>query len=317
MPLRLPPLNSLRLFEAAARQKSFKRAAEELHLTPSAVSHAVQTLEEWLGTELFHRGARGLTLTPVGADYADAVGRALILVATATEQLPGRRATGTLSISSAPTFANRWLLPRLARFTAQFPEIQVSLDTSHRQVEFPLDGIDLAIRLSADSRSNATWIHLVRESLVPVCSPALRSRLAGRGDSIFADAPLIHVTAISEDWPQWFRSAGLAPPDREGGLRVDTLHTAWEAAAQGLGIALGRRPLVDHDLEQERLVEAAGPVVRSSLSYWLVGADRTFERPEIRAFRTWLMGELTPEAPAGTGVRRYLEAAPPRRRTSR
>ena len=300
MAFKLPPLNSLRLFEAAARHQSFKRAAEELHITPSAVSHGVQTLEEWLGTELFHRGVRSLILTPAGKSYAESVSRALSLMASATEQLPGRRATGALSVSSAPTFANRWLLPRLSRFTDQYPEITVTLDTSHRLVEFPLDGIDLAIRLAAHSSAEETWIHLVRQSLLPVCSPALRRDPNGTTNAVFSRAPLIHVTTISEDWSEWFRLAGIEPPETNRSLRVDSIQMAMEAATQGLGIALGRRPLVDDDLQQGKLVEAGGPVVPSALSYWLVGANATFERPEIRLFRTWLLGELK-TAPQSVG----------------
>jgi len=302
MTRKLPPLNGLRLFEAAARHRSFKLAAAELHVTPSAVSHAVQALEEWLGTELFHRGTRGLTLTPAGSQYAAAVSQALTLLQSATERLVGRRATGTLSVSSAPTFAARWLLPRLPRFAEQYPDIQVSIDTSYRQVELPLDGIDLAIRMAREPKSSGTWTRLVEESLVPVCSPAVRMKLGDGTPDVFAGMPLIHITTVSEEWTEWFRSAGIAPPEFGRGLRVDTIQMSMEAAAQGLGIALGRKPLVDDDLAQGRLVEAGGPVIPGKISYWLVGAESTFERPEIRLFRTWLLSELESSAHAPSGA---------------
>jgi DNA-binding transcriptional LysR family regulator len=289
---KLPPLNGLRLFEAAARHQSFKRAAEELHVTPSAVSHAVQALEEWLGTELFHRGTRGLTLTPAGSQFATSVKQGLTLLATAAERLKGRRATGTLSVSSAPTFATRWLLPRLSRFAEQYPDIQVSIDTSLRMVELPLDGIDLAIRRARQAKSNGTWIRLIEESLVPVCSPSVRARFGDRISEIFSEVPLIHVTTISEEWDDWFRSAGIKPPDLARGLRVDTIQLSMDASAQGLGIALGRSPLVDEALALGHLVEVGGPRIGGAVSYWLVGADSTFERPEIKLFRTWLLSEL-------------------------
>src|SRR5262249_11426792 len=299
---RLPPLNGLRLFEAAARQGSFKRAAEELHVTPSAVSHAVQALEEWLGSELFHRGARGLTLTPAGSQFAASVGAAIALIAAATERLPGRRATGMLSVSSAPTFATRWLLPRLPRFAEQYPDIQVSIDTSLRHVELPLDGIDLAIRMAREAKPNGTWIRLIAESLVPVCSPSVRARLGDRLLEIFSDVPLIHVTSVSENWAEWFRGAGIDPPDLKRGLRVDTIQMSLEAAAQGLGIALGRKPLIDDALAQGDLVEAGGPVVPGAMSYWLVGAESTFERPEIKLFRSWLLSELDSQGAASSAA---------------
>src|SRR5271170_1294517 len=133
MAFRLPPLSSLRVFEAAARHNSFQKAAGELNLTASAISHGIQTLENWLGVELFHRETRGLRLTGAGEIYAPLVNQALNILANATDQLPGRKATGTLSVSSAPTFANKILLPRLDKFAAQFPDIRVTIDTSYRQ----------------------------------------------------------------------------------------------------------------------------------------------------------------------------------------
>src|ERR1700678_3491516 len=145
MAFRLPPLSTLRVFEAAARYSSFRKAADELNLTASAVSHGIQTLESWLGVELFHRKARSLRVTSAGEAYAPMVNQALTILAKATEQLPGRAATGTLSISSAPTFANKILLPRLEKFVAQFPDIRVTIDTSQRRVDLTLDEFDVAI----------------------------------------------------------------------------------------------------------------------------------------------------------------------------
>ena len=324
--MKLPPLNSLRLFEVAARHESFKRAAEELHVTPSAVSHAVQALEEWLGTELFHRGPRVLTLTAAGSQLAVSANQGFSLLASATERVRARQATGTLSVSSAPTFATRWLLPRLPRFAGQNPNIQVSIDTSRAPVELAREGIDLAIRMarapksagiksagtrsagtrsagiksagtrSAGIRSAGTWTRLVEEMLVPVCAPTIWARMEGRAPAVFSAQPLIHVTSVSQEWADWFESAGIEPPDLERGLRVDTIEMSMEAAAHGLGIALGRKPLVDEELAHGRLVEA-GPVVRANTSYWLVGSPHAFERPETKLFRGWLLSEF------GTAVR--------------
>lgn len=308
MAFRLPPLSSLRLFEAAARHQSFKRAAEELHITPSAVSHGVNGLEDWLGAELFHRGVRGLVLTPAGAAYAEAVTQALTIMALATERVPGRAPTGTLSVSSAPTFANRWLLPRLSRFRSAYPDIRVSIDTAHRQIEFPLDGKDLAIRLAPRETADKGWTHLVQEHLFPVCAPTVLASM--QGEDIFSRVPLIHVTSISEDWDAWFAAAGIRTPGAESGLHVDTVQMAFEAAAQGLGIALGRSPLVDDDVAQGRLVRATGPVVASNLGYWLVGAEGSFDRPETKAFRRWLLGELGPKAESRAGTVRIINSKP-------
>jgi LysR family glycine cleavage system transcriptional activator len=202
-------MNTLRLFEAAARLGSFKQAAEEVNVTPSAVSHGLRTLEQWLGAELFYRDARGLTLTQAGKAYAVEVQRALTILAGATEGFPGRRkSTGTLSVSVAPTFANRWLLPRLPKFTERHPSIRISIDTARRHVDFLTEGFDLAIRMAQAPRSNESWTELVAESFVPVCSPHLMRRMGathsrhGRrrglgclvpGQGLHADAgPAIH-----------------------------------------------------------------------------------------------------------------------------
>ena len=293
MGFRLPPLNTLRLFEAAARLGSFKLAADEIHITPSAVSHGIQTLERWLGTELFHRHSRGLSLTPAGEGYAPEVRVALSILATATERLPGRRATGALSVSSAPTFANRWLLPRLAQFTALHPDIRVTIDTARHYVDFPTDGIDLAIRRGTVPKSGESWTRLVPEMTVPVCSPELRRSIPVDDElELLRHAPLIQVTTIREDWGGWFEARGIAPPPNARAIRVDTIQLAAEGAMRGLGIAMGRRPLIDEYLAEGSLLEIAGPAIPADTSYWLVGTALAFDRPETKLFRAWILQEL-------------------------
>jgi LysR family glycine cleavage system transcriptional activator len=300
MALRLPPLNSLRLFEAAGRHLSFKVAASELNLTPSAVSHGIQTLEDWLGTELFHRGTRKITLTPAGEAYRKDISQALKLVAIATDAVPGRRATGAVSVSVAPTFASKWLLPRLGGFMECYPGISVEIDTSRGHVEFPLDGIDVAIRMGSEPKPGFAWVLLLREALVPVCSPKLRQRFGtGAIMDVLGMAPLLHVTTTSEDWAEWFQTAGITAPVTGGGIRFDTIQLAVEGAMQSLGIALGRRPLIDQDLEQGKLVILDAPEMRGAASYWLVGKETTFERPEVKLFRSWILAEILGREPGG------------------
>ena len=208
MGFKLPPLSSVRVFEAAARHGSFKKAAEELNITASAVSHAVQNLEDWLGLALFQRGRGKLGLTEPGAAYAAAVGEALKAVAEATARLPGRRSQGRLSISAAPGFASRWLMPRLSRFTDRYPEIGVDIETSLKPVDLPMEGIDAAIRLAPPSRATPSWTRLLDESLVPVCSPALREKYRDlSGLELIAQVDLIHMTSISGDWPSGIASS--------------------------------------------------------------------------------------------------------------
>jgi LysR family transcriptional regulator, glycine cleavage system transcriptional activator len=303
MAFRLPPLSSLRVFEAAARHGSFRKAADELNLTASAVSHGVQTLENWLGIELFARGARGLRLTGAGQAYAPVVNQALSLLARATEKLPGRKATGTLSLSSAPTFANKILLPRLPKFAEQFPDIRVTIDTSLRPVDLTLDEFDIAIRFSTTKTPEANWTLLVAETLMPVCSPELKREAGPAGAAkLLAQAPLIHVTSVPADWNEWFRATGMEiPRSFDGGLRVDTVQMAFEAAARGLGIVLGRRPLVDDDIASGRLVALEGHAIPSGSSYWLVTAQADFQKPEVKHFRRWLLAALGTGGGGGEG----------------
>jgi DNA-binding transcriptional LysR family regulator len=308
MAFRLPPLSSLRVFEAAARHRSFRKAAEELNLTASAVSHGIQTLESWLGVELFYREARGLRLTEAGALYAPLVNQALGILAKATEQLPGRKATGTLSVSSAPTFANKILLPRLEKFASQFADIRVRIDTSHRMVDLALDDIDIAIRFTSTKKPAPNWTLLAAETLLPVCSPLVKEQFGAADAKTLSRAPLIHVTSAPTDWKHWFETNGVEVPPAIGrGLHVDTIQMAFDAAMRGLGVVLGRTPLVDDDIESGRLVPLAGAAIPSGSSYWLVTAETDFQKPEVKLFRRWLLAELG-AAEAGTAHRKPARA---------
>lgn len=286
MAYRLPPLSTLRLFEAAARLSSFKAAAEELHVTPSAVSHGVQSLEQWLGLRLFVRGTRTLTLTKDGTAFLPQVQQALSLLATAVESLPGRRARGRLSISAAPTFASRWLVTQLPRFQALHPEIQVAIDTQFRQVDFPRDGVDLAIRLGIGPWPGLDAMKLLDEVVVPVCAPELAQQIRRVED--LATTTLLRVASASHDWDRWFEAAGQPPVTPKRTLVFDTIHMALDAAARGLGVVLGRHPLFHEELASGLLVPVLGPPRRFSTAYWLVTSPDYLRRPEVAAFRSWI-----------------------------
>ncbi|MFN3350518.1 LysR substrate-binding domain-containing protein [Pseudorhodoplanes sp.] len=288
----LPPLNQLRFLEAAVRLRSFRRAADELNVTPSAVSHAIETIERWYGGPLFVRAARGLEPGPEAQDFASCIRDALQTLHDATARVPGRRAQGHLSISAAPSFASRWLLPRLRRFSARHPDIRVQLDSTRHRIETDLAGIDLAIRRADQPAGSQTWLRLVREEIVPVCSPAFLMQ-AGTSDyrRVIGNGPHICLSSVADEWSEW--TGRTISEDRRTStiIEVDTIALAIEAAAAGLGVAIGRKPLVNVELEGERLVALAKPRAADS-SYWLVGSDRIFDRPEARLFRQWLVDEL-------------------------
>jgi len=275
MPLRLPPLSSLRLFEAAGRLGSFKLAAAELNVTPSAVSHGIVGLEQVLGVALFVREPRRLSLTPEGADYLTYVSEALSLIAIGTQRLPNHRANRTIAVTCAPTLASRWLLPRLQGFRDRWPTVSVNVDTSRRQVGFPVDGFDFAIRMSRAPVAGPAWTRLFGERLVPVCSPAYRDKLMDAAGTIdLHRATLIHVVPASEDWQAWWERSA-----------------APGSAPMGLGVALGRRPLVDSDLASGALVEIGAAPIEAETAYWLVSSDGAEHRPDLAGFKRWLLGE--------------------------
>jgi DNA-binding transcriptional LysR family regulator len=300
MPQTLPPLASLRFFEAAGRHQSFKQAAAELNVTPSAVSHGIVSLEQALGVALFTRAPRGLTLTPAGAQYLGYIAEAFALIAAGTQQLPRADAARRIAVSCAPTLAARWLLPRLPAFRRDWPQLDVTIDTSQRQVGLAADGFDFAIRMSRAAAAEAHWTRLFGETLIPVCSPAYRDTLLdahGRPD--LRRATLIHVEPASEDWQAWLDAGAVPGIDASGGLRFDTIQLAFDAASAGLGVALGRRPLVDRDLDSGALVAVGPPGLAAQTAYWLVHTPDVAQQPGLLAFKQWLVHEAAqwPGAP--------------------
>jgi LysR family transcriptional regulator, glycine cleavage system transcriptional activator len=290
MPIPLPPLPSLRLFEAAARHESFRLAAEELGLTASAVSHGVDSLEKWLGVDLFRRRPRGVTLTPAGRHLLPYVSEGLSMIALGAQRLPGRRAERRVVLSVAPTFAQRFLVPRLPKFRALHPGIRVSIDTSHRQALFPMEGVDLSIRMGKGAWPGVKSDLMFRERLVPVASPAYLASLSRNGQLDWAKATYLRMSSLEYDWNAWIEGTG-AKIEIADDLHFDTAMLASEAASAGLGIAVGRIPLVLSELNAGLLVKADARIVDIETGYWLVGPSGQETRPAIQSFRKWLLDE--------------------------
>lgn len=293
MGYRLPPLNTLRTFEAAARLLSFKAASEEVHVTPSAVSHAIQTLEDWLGVTLFVRDPKGLLLTQAGQSYQRYVSEAITLLARGTQGLPGFAPRNVLSISCAPTFASRWLIPNLKHFQEAYPKISVLIDTTHRRVAFPGDDVDIAIRRGEGPWPGLFTVPLAQETLFPVASPNYLDT-CGPIETIddLTRHTLLRVGSITEDWPSWFEQAASTPIIAKNELRFDAIHLALDAAAHGLGVALGRSPLIDEDIAAGRLVKVMDPVISGATKHWLVCSLESSDWPEISNFRMWITERL-------------------------
>ena len=292
MAIRLPPLSGLRLFEAAARYGSFKRAANELNLTPGAFSHGIDALEEYLDAQLFAREARGVVLTAAGRQYLPYVSEALSMIATGTLRLPSRRFDERLSISSFSLFAYKVLLPRLRKFQTLYPNITVTVDVSRQIVDLPSDEFDVAIRSGRDSWPNLSCDLLGRLAFVPVGAPNY-IRDISRGDRFdWSRATLIHIPTSTEDWETWCNHSRIDVSAARK-IVVSTVQLALEAAAEGVGIAIGRLPLINDDLAADRLAVAIDHVVPVSTGYWLVAPPGVETRREIIAFRNWLVEETS------------------------
>jgi len=291
MAQKLPPLPALRIFEAAGRHGGFTAAAAELGVTPSAVSHGVRALEDALGLPLFHRDPRGLRLTPAGETLLREASQAFEALSRCVENLTTSRSRNGLVGSVAPTFATRWLLPRLPALRRRHPSLALSISTEREHVELGDGRFDFAIRMAAAPAGSADWHHLAPVRMVPVVAPDCRLSLS----EALAHLPAIHVTAAQEDWAEWAALRGVSPPERSRGLRFDTIQMALDAAAQGLGIALARLPVCAGDISAAR-VRALDAPVEGGTAYWLVVRPGLLRQPEGRLLAAWLREELAGEA---------------------
>lgn len=296
---RLPPLGALRAFEAGARHLSFTRAASELCVTQAAISHQVRQLEDWLGVRLFARRGHALKLTAEGAAYLPELSEALDRMAAATLRLR-RRADGPLRLTVLPSFAARWLVPRLGRFRSLHPDIDLRLTSSADLWNFATEGFDLAIRSGLGRWPGLRGDLVAREALSPVCSPALAAGPPPlREPSELRGLRLLHDTP-RDGWARWLAHVGVAGVDTGAGLTFDDAGLVLQAAIDGQGVALGRLTLAADDLRAGRLVRPFEAELPNDYSYWLVYPRLTLERPEAVAFRNWLLAEAKGAAPAAT-----------------
>jgi LysR family transcriptional regulator, glycine cleavage system transcriptional activator len=287
---RLPPLNALPSFEAAARHLSFSRAADELHVTHGAVSRAVRHLEDHLGVQLMIRATRSVRLTPIGAAFAAEIRGVLEHLAAATSAATGQT-SGIVNVSTIDSFAARWLMPRLSRFRRAHGDIDVRVAMSERLADFVSDGIDIAIRCGGGQYPGLTAELLMTEDHFPVCSPKLlRGRHPLRTPADLARHTLLH-DVFTVDWAIWLRSAGINNVDpHRGPTFLSSIHTI-QAAIQGEGVVLGRSALVGDDLAAGRLVRPFELSLPAGFAYYVVYPPSALKRPDVKAFRDWLIAE--------------------------
>jgi LysR family glycine cleavage system transcriptional activator len=287
---RLPPLTALRAFEAAGRHANFARAAEELSITPAAVSQQVRSLEDFLGIRLFTRRARGVELTAAGAEYTRSLGLLLDQLALATERARRTEEPRRLTIATTPSFAARWLMPRLSGFLELQPEFDVRLSTSNAVADFARQDIDVAVRYGTGRWPGLKAQLLLTAELFPVCSPSFRQGSQPlRAPADLRPRALLRLEV--DDWPRWLEAAGLGRRQAEGPQFSD-VGLLIQAAAAGQGVALGQSVIVADDLAAGRLMEPFKLRIPSDLAYYLVAPPEMFQSRKVGAFQRWLRKEI-------------------------
>jgi LysR family glycine cleavage system transcriptional activator len=288
---RLPPLNALKAFEAAARHESFTRAAEELCVTQGAVSHQVKALELQLGVKLFNRERQRLIITDAGREYLGVLRDSFDRIAVGTERLLQRQSSGVLTVSTSPDFAAKWLVNRLGRFAEDHPSIDLRVSATLQHVDFAREDVDLAVRHGDGTWPGLDVVRLAPEQLFAVCSPKLlvgRNRLTKPSDVL--KVPLIHVDD-RKDWARWLEAAGVEGAELSHGPVLNRASMVIDAAIDGQGIALARTTLVAADLISGRLVRPFADELRLAKSYWIICPKATTTLPKIVTFRDWLLAE--------------------------
>ena len=291
MARRLPNLNGLKAFEAAARHESFTKAAEELCVTQGAVSHQVKALEAELGLKFFNREPKQLVITEAGRGYLEVVRDALDRIASGTDRLLQRQSSGVLTVSTSPNFASKWLVHRLGRFAEAHPSIDLRVSATLQHVDFTREDIDIAVRHGDGSDLGLDITRLYTEELLPVCSPALlRGPHPLRQPADLAHHTLLHMDH-RQDWSKWLDAAGVTNVDLSRGPVFNQASIGIDAAVDGQGVALARTGLAAHDLITGRLVRPFDLALPVSYAYWIVCPRATANLPKITTFRDWLLAE--------------------------
>jgi LysR family glycine cleavage system transcriptional activator len=300
MALTLPSLNGLRAFEAAARHLSFTRAANELHVTQTAISHQIRRLEEQLGISLFERRPRELRLTREAASYLPAVQAAFEELRQATARLQRPNRDALLTVSTTASLAAKWLVTRVAAFQDANPGIEVRITTSAHLVDFRREEIDMAVRYGRGHWPGLRARWLMAEDIFPVCSPALlRAAKPLRQPADLVHQTLLHTTASREDWQLWLTAAGLPTSiAARRGMSFDQSFMAVQAAVDGLGVALGRTRFVEADIAAGRLVVPFDVVLPADAGFYIVAPEETADTPKLALFHDWLIASVTPGAVA-------------------
>ncbi|WP_299380872.1 transcriptional regulator GcvA [uncultured Kiloniella sp.] len=321
----LPPLNALKAFEAAARRLSFTDAADELNVTQGAISRQIKTLEDYYQIQLFEREHRGLTLTDGGKKLLPVLSDVFDRVHAISEELTGT--SEELTIKVFPSFAVRWLIPRLSQFQAQEPDINIRLTTAWHAVDFDRETFDAGIVHSHCMPTDVHTTAITNEWMTPVCSPLLLDKLSNPKDpNSLNEVMLLHCssTAKSEakgtseneyrEWAQWGQEAQAKLLNTNSGEAFDTTDSALQAAAMGYGVALGDLMMIEDDLASGRLVMPFPDLVSLIGRYYIASPKNKANKPALRKFRQWLLS-VTENIVANNPILKELESPPIRLHT--
>ncbi|MCP1536156.1 transcriptional regulator GcvA [Methylorubrum extorquens] len=305
----LPPLATLRAFEAAGRRLSFRGAADELGVTPTAISHQIRLLEQTLGLRLFHRETRRVRLTAEGAVLLPVLRDGFDAFAEAIDQIRGRRAAGVLTLSAPTAFVAKWLVPRLADFRAAHPACDLRLHASDSLIDFARDGVDVAVRYGPGPYSDFDAHRLLAERVTPACSPHLAIRSVGD----LRHHTLLHfewprLTDETPTWPAWLRHAGVTGVDGRAGIRFSDEGHVIQAAIAGQGIALLSDVLTADELASGALIQPFGPVLDAH-PYWVVRPRHSVRKADVEKLVSWLVSAAAGSVPIGATPNAAFRAA--------
>lgn len=305
MSKKLPPLNPLKVFDAVVRTKNLTKAAQELHISQSAVSKQLNVLQTYLGIELFRRERHGISLTQAGLQYSEEIAPAFEAISTATAGIMRSGSDNTLRIQTYTTFAAKWLIPRLSDFHARHKDVSVVITNSVKPVDFDRDNVDLAIQMGNGAWQGQDADFLFEDIIEPVCSPNFFKKHAP--DPAYPRALLRTCLLVShyrqDDWPTWTRlcryDEDIAITER---MRFSTSVLTWQAAVEGLGIAIGQTSLLADDLKAQRLVCPFNLPVRTGASYYLVRPQLQRHARKVMLFRDWIKEQVVSSATASAPV---------------
>ncbi|MEP3278507.1 MAG: transcriptional regulator GcvA [Stappiaceae bacterium] len=296
--MRRPPLNAIRAFEATARHLSFTKAADELNLTPSALSYQVRMLEDVLSVKLFKRLNRAIELTPTGLAIFPGIRDAFLRLDETFRLLQPETPDNILVLATGPAFVAKWLSPRIAGFLEAHPDLELRISANLKLVDFNTEEVDIGVRFGFTDDDNLHVEPLMKEAVLPLCSPGF---LEQHGGSLSL-GDLHTVTLLHDDslkfmqnqttWETWLDKVGVESLDTDRGLHFNHANHSLDAAAEGAGLVLARQSLAEHDIRTGRLIAPFDTMLPVEGMYYLAGLPAAFEKPKVKAFRDWIHAEI-------------------------